>query len=152
MIRIVAALLLVTVSLVGAHLEVEFEKINIKPPLSRYYIHFVNDLSILGMMVHCQSKDDDLGVHHLLNRGDNYQFNFRVNFWRTTLFWCDVDRPDAHVSFQCFWPEKRSTWLRDRCRDGNVGTCIWKFKDDGVYLRNNAANTDELVHKWTFTR
>ena len=149
MIRNVAALLLVTVGLglVGAQLEVESEKTNVQP-ISRYFIHFVNDLSIPDMTVHCKTVDNDLGIHRSLKLGDDYQFNFNYNVLKPTVYWCKVDKPNAYIFFQCFWPEKNSTWLRDRCRDGDVGTCTWKFKDGGIYLRNNAANTDELVHTW----
>ena len=151
MIKNVAALLLLTMGLVGAQPKVESEKINIQPAISKYYIHLINDLSIPDMTVHCKSADDDLGIHHL-QKGEDYQFNFKVNFWKTTMFWCKVERPNKYISFECFWTEKKSTWLRDRCRDGDVGTCIWKAKDDGIYLRNNAANTEELVHTWITTR
>ncbi|XP_038896432.1 S-protein homolog 1-like [Benincasa hispida] len=136
-----------TAAAVGA----EDSKVVIAPlPPSRYYIHIVNRLSYLGMLAHCQSKDDDLGYRHMLKNGDEFQWNFRENFWRTTLFWCCVERPDAYVSFEVFWPERRHRWLRDRC--GSQGTCVWIAKDDGIYLRNMGTNTDEFVHKWIFKR
>ncbi|XP_023549414.1 S-protein homolog 1-like [Cucurbita pepo subsp. pepo] len=153
MIRNVAALLLMTVSLVGAQLEVESEKfIKLEPRIFSYNIHLVNDLKVLGIMVHCKSRDDDLGVHYLPHRGDDYHFGFNVNVWQSTLFWCKVEKQNTYISFESFWTEVRHTWLRDRCQDGSVGTCIWKVKDDGIYLRNNAANTEELVHTWIIMR
>ena len=149
MIRNVAALFLVMVGLVGAQLEVESEKINVEPPrISSYNIHLVNDLQVLGITVHCKSKDDDLGVHNLPHRGDDYHFSFKINVWQSTLFWCRVEKQNAYISFECFWTEIHHRWLRNRCQDGDVGTCTWKFKDDGIYLRHNSANTDELVHTW----
>ncbi|XP_022953901.1 S-protein homolog 5-like [Cucurbita moschata] len=151
MIRYVAALLLVTVGLVGAQPEVQSKKINIRPLISKYYVHLINDLSSPDMTVHCKSGDDDLGFHHL-HKGEDFQFHFKINFWKTTLFWCTVEKPNAYISFQCFWPERKSSWLRDRCKDGDVGSCIWRIKDDGIYLRFNAANTEELIHKWIITR
>lgn len=36
-------------------------------------------------------------------------------------------------------------WLHDRCSPNN---CIWIAKDDGIYLKNNPQNHDELIHKW----
>ncbi|KAL0561640.1 hypothetical protein IC582_002080 [Cucumis melo] len=120
------------------------------PSVTRYYIHVMNGLSNADLIVHCQSKDDDLGYHHLANRGDDYQWNFKENFWQTTLFWCKLEKQNVHVSFESFWPESKSTWLRDRC--GYQGTCIWTAKDDGIYLRNMPANIDEFVHKWIPTK
>ncbi|XP_022974913.1 S-protein homolog 1-like [Cucurbita maxima] len=119
MIKNIVAFFLFTVALVGA----EVPRVALPPPgPSRYYIHVVNGLSKLGLLVHCQSKDDDLGYHRLLNHGDDYQWNFK------------------HL------------WLRDRCKHGTVGTCIWTAKDDGIYLRNFLANVDELIHKWIYKR
>ncbi|XP_016903452.2 S-protein homolog 1-like [Cucumis melo] len=117
------------------------------PPLpSRYFVHVVNGLSYQSLDVHCQSKDDDLGYHRLVKQGDEFQWNFEENFWGTTLFWCRLEKPDAYVAFESFWPETKNVWLRHRC--GNQGTCIWTAKDDGIYLRNMPTNADEFVHKW----
>lgn len=112
----------------------------------KYYIHVLNGLSNLDLGVHCQSKDNDLGYQHLINRGDDFQWNFNENIWGTTLFWCKLVKRDAYVSFEIFWPESKNFWLRDRC--GSEGNCIWTAKDDGIYLRNNPTNVDEYVHNW----
>ena len=37
------------------------------------------------LTVHCKSKNDDLG-EHVLRTGENYSWNFKENFWRSTLF------------------------------------------------------------------
>ena len=57
--------------------------------------------------MHCQSKDDDLGIHNLDNRGDEYKWNFKENTWRTTIFWCKFEKSSAYISFNSFWPELR---------------------------------------------
>ncbi|KAE8650521.1 hypothetical protein Csa_010078 [Cucumis sativus] len=119
-----------------------------RPPAPpRYFVHVVNGLSSNSLDVHCQSKDDDLGYHHLANRGDEFQWNFQINIWGTTLFWCRLDKSDAYVSFESFWSERRHRWLYDRCGI-ELGTCIWTAKDDGIYLRNMLTNVDEFIHKW----
>ena len=120
----------------------------VRGQLPRWSVQTVNGLSYLGLDVHCQSGDDDLGYHHLVNHGDDYQWSFQENFWGTTLFWCRLEKVDAYVSFESFWPESlKNTWLRDRCGTTEL-TCIWIAKDDGIYLRNNPTNVDEFVHKW----
>ncbi|XP_023520577.1 S-protein homolog 1-like [Cucurbita pepo subsp. pepo] len=147
MIKNIVVFFLFTVALVGA----QVPRVALPPPgPSRYYIHVVNGLSKLGLLVHCQSKDDDLGYHRLLNHGDDYQWNFKVSFWGSTLYWCKLETPQAYVSFESFWPETQHLWLRDRCKRGTVGTCLWTAKDDGIYLRNFLANVDELIHKWNY--
>lgn len=40
-----------------------------------------------ALTLHCKSKDDDLGVH-VLQKGESFSFKFKVNFWKTTLFYC----------------------------------------------------------------
>lgn len=114
-------------------------------PFERWHIHVLNGLSNATLFVHCKSKDDDLGDHNLLGRGDEFQWTFKTNFWMTTLYWCFMHKPNADVSFDSFWIEKRHMWLNYRCTDKN---CIWIAKDDGIYLRNNPDNYDEFVKPW----
>lgn len=113
--------------------------------LPKWHIHVVNGLSKVTLFVHCKSKDDDLGVHNLVTRGDEFQWTFQVNFWATTLYWCYLKKPNADVSFESFWVEQTHMWLQYRCTDKN---CIWTAKDDGIYLRNNPDGVDERIHEW----
>ncbi|KAI4321699.1 hypothetical protein MLD38_035049 [Melastoma candidum] len=46
-------------------------------------INGVNDLITL----HCQSKEDDLGLHVVL-KGQSWEFSFSPNFLSTTLYYC----------------------------------------------------------------
>lgn len=114
-------------------------------PLPTWHIHVVNGLSNDTLSVHCKSKDNDLGNQNLVHRGDEFQWTFKVNFWGTTLFWCYLEKPHFNVSFEAYWVEKHEPWLNSRCYNNN---CIWTAKDDGIYLKNNPTNVDELVHEW----
>ncbi|KAL0560356.1 hypothetical protein IC582_000757 [Cucumis melo] len=114
-------------------------------PLPKWHIHVVNGLRNQTLFVHCKSKDDDLGNHTLSTKGQEVQWTFKVNFFGTTLFWCYLKKPNFYVAFESFWVEKTHPWLTSRCFDKN---CIWIAKDDGIYLRNNLTNVDELVHPW----
>uniref|UniRef100_A0A9I9E4G9 S-protein homolog n=1 Tax=Cucumis melo TaxID=3656 RepID=A0A9I9E4G9_CUCME len=91
-----------------------------------YFVHVVNGLSYHCLDVHCQSKDDDLRYRHLVDHGDDFQWNFEENFWGTTLFWCRSEKSNAYVAFESFWPESSNHWLHDTCE--NEGTCIWIAK------------------------
>lgn len=126
------------------------------PKFSRWYVHVVNGLSNNAtLFVHCKSLDDDLGNQYLTHLGDDFQWNFKMNFWGTTLFWCYLSKPGANVSFEIFWQEVAHLWLHYRCTTigtPNIGTCIWTAKDDGIYLRNTPDNVDELIHTWNITR
>ena len=67
-----------------------------------------------------------------------------MNFWRTTLFWCNFNSLNGYASFEVFWPEN-SNWLSERCDFKN---CIWAAFDDGFYLKNIPSNKFELIHPW----
>ncbi|GKV35306.1 hypothetical protein SLEP1_g43603 [Rubroshorea leprosula] len=41
----------------------------------------------IDLTLHCKSKDDDLGQQILAN-DVSWQFTFRPNLWKTTLFFC----------------------------------------------------------------
>lgn len=114
--------------------------------LQKWDIHIVNGLTNgQNLLVHCKSKDDDLGEKNL-SVGTEFNWSFTVNIWNTTLFWCYLRKPNAEsMSFEAFWVEKQSIWLFYRCYKNN---CIWTAKDDGIYLRDNPVNRDVLVHKW----
>ncbi|KAA0067970.1 hypothetical protein IC582_020086 [Cucumis melo] len=114
-------------------------------PLPKWRIHVVNGLNNETLLVHCKSKDDDLGIHNLVSKGEEFQWTFKVNFFGTTLFWCYLQKPNFSVSFESFWVEKSHPWLNSRCFHND---CIWIAKDDAVYLRNNLDNVDERIHEW----
>ncbi|XP_022953905.1 S-protein homolog 1-like [Cucurbita moschata] len=137
-----------------------------QPKPSRYYVHVANGLSTLPLTVHCQSKDDDLGIHHLPNRGDDFQWNFKdddlglhtlpptadfswsfeANFFHTTLFWCRLQKGGGgggvEAAFKVFWHDAR---LFEKCGWKN---CVWIAKDDGIYIKNFAKGIDELSYTW----
>ncbi|XP_038896407.1 S-protein homolog 1-like [Benincasa hispida] len=118
-------------------------------PLQKWHVHVVNGLKNATLFVHCKSKDDDLGPQHLVSNGAEFQWSFKINIWRTTLYWCSLHKPNADVSFDAFWVERRHIWLHYRCMNQN---CFWMAKDDGIYLRNNPDAVDEFVHKWDEAR
>ena len=85
----------------------------------------------------------DLGVH-ILNPGTQFNWEFKENFPRRTLFWCNFASQLGHASFEVFWPEK-GTWLSDRC--GNE-RCIWFADNNGFSLFNIPQSKFEFVHPW----
>ncbi|KAI3469899.1 hypothetical protein Pfo_026562 [Paulownia fortunei] len=56
-----------------------------------YEVHIINSFNdnTDELIVHCKSGDDDLG-EHFLDKGDDWHWKFRVNFFRSTLFFCHV--------------------------------------------------------------
>lgn len=80
----------------------------------------------------------------VINIGKIYEWKFRVNFFATTLFWCDFRNTQKHATFEVFWPEAEA-WLSDHCTDSN---CIWVANDKGFYLFNGSQKQYDFVHAW----
>ncbi|KAJ4847786.1 hypothetical protein Tsubulata_003335 [Turnera subulata] len=66
---------------------------------------YVDNMQDADITIHCKSKDDDLGVH-VLKRSQRYEWDFRVNFWGTTLFFCGVQTQWGSGTFD-FYDAKR---------------------------------------------
>ncbi|XVF76069.1 hypothetical protein PTKIN_Ptkin13bG0236600 [Pterospermum kingtungense] len=79
--------------------------------------------------IHCQSRDNDLGFAALPD-GHAFEWRFSVNFWGTTLFYCDVqwDESGWH-RFDAYAYE----WDSDRCQT----ECFWMISRDGLLLNYN---------------
>lgn len=77
------------------------------------------------LYAHCQSRSDDLKLVHLIEN-QNYEFHFRVNFWGTTLYWCDFTWGNRVQSFKVFNAKSHD------CDDERY--CNWQVKTDGFYF------------------
>ncbi|MCL7046657.1 hypothetical protein MKW94_003816 [Papaver nudicaule] len=103
-----------------------------------------NELSPnITLTYHCKSADDDLGERSLAFKGE-WLWSFFVNFWDTTLFWCnfwwveDNGNP-RHESFQIY---KAKRDMR-RC-----GAYCWRLvRSDGIYGLTGGGES-YLLHKW----
>lgn len=112
-------------------------------PLSPWEVAILNNMKDSTLIVHCKSKDDNLG-EHVVNVGGKYYWMFKENLWQTTLFWCNFSSKYGKTSGEVFWPEKRS-WLSNRC-DHN--TCIWAAQESGIYLRLGSFDYFQLIYPW----
>ncbi|PKI79227.1 S-protein homolog 2-like [Punica granatum] len=92
----------------------------------------------LDMTVRCKSKDDDLGVH-VIPPGGSYGFNFRPNFFCTTLFWCNFEWPGASRGYKVYDCQRDY----DRCFD-----CTWSIKSSSPCLYNAKTSQYDLCDNW----
>ncbi|XVF81126.1 hypothetical protein PTKIN_Ptkin15bG0131400 [Pterospermum kingtungense] len=113
------------------------------PEFTRWHVCVVNGLSnSQTLFLHCKSKDDDLGARNLFP-GTNFTWSFQQNLLRTTLFWCYMSKDDnSHAAFKVFWQD---VLLFHKCSWKN---CVWTAKDDGIYIRDFATNSDEFRGEW----
>ncbi|THG16906.1 S-protein homolog 5-like [Camellia sinensis] len=112
-----------------------------------YEVHIINDLptnSHFFLLVRCQSKDDDFGMHKL-ESGEEFYWRFKPNIIKTTLFFCHF-----------YWDTKDAIFnVYDRKLDDDYcykfNTCYWSVRDDGFYFSgdNTAEATWLKFNDWT---
>ncbi|XP_028770448.1 S-protein homolog 2-like [Neltuma alba] len=93
----------------------------------------------LELLLHCQSKDDDLG-RHLLHPKESFKFRFNPNLWGTTLYYCSFQWPGAVKWFNIYEDGRDSS----NCDDGK---CIWIIKQDGP-CQVNAPGYGVICYPW----
>ncbi|CAN6846946.1 unnamed protein product [Brassica oleracea] len=96
-------------------------KIPITGPLMKVEIKN-NNTYILD--VHCKSADDDIGSRALKN-GESYRWQFYVNFFNSTLYFCEFHQGKV---------TKGVFDIYDALRDFKRCTrCTWMAETDGLY-------------------
>ncbi|KAF9619875.1 hypothetical protein IFM89_009657 [Coptis chinensis] len=96
---------------------------------------YVNNLIAPNILLynHCKSKENDLGLQKVAY-GHNQTWSFRVNFFATTLYWCnmywfnDMSKSYVQGGFQIY----KATRDYDKC-DGN---CVRNVKREGLCFFN----------------
>ncbi|OWM70949.1 S-protein homolog 6-like [Punica granatum] len=115
-------------------------KVSLIPKIKVEIFNYLPDGANLN--IHCKSGDDDLG-NQVVRSGEIYSFQFRVNFWGTTLFFCGASWQGGQVEFDIF-RVKRDITL-GRCYD----LCRWEaHKDAIVGLRNDGTDRPNLFFPW----
>lgn len=110
--------------------------------------HVPNDPTPLR--AHCQSKDDDFGMHTIYN-GKEFYWKFNNNFLFTTLYWCDFHWGSKQRSMAVY--DRR---LYDICTGGGLFflnlpyDCFWDVRPDGFFLKGNK-NEYTKVNSWEWT-
>lgn len=94
------------------------------------------------LFVHCQSGDNDLGVHRL-NPGEVYRFGFHINFQQSTLFHCHAWWTYGTKSFVAF--HAGDAFLRGKC---GLKECRWQGTTWGIQLHDADKNMWENAYQW----
>ncbi|KAK4403925.1 S-protein5 [Sesamum angolense] len=87
------------------------------------FVHIANQLSSGPLTIHCQSKDDDLGIHTLAINQE-FSWGFCDNAVLSTLFYCDISAGSKSKHFNAY-----TSMSSDSCRNNQ---CYWFVKDDAV--------------------
>ncbi|CAI0556755.1 unnamed protein product [Linum tenue] len=110
-------------------------------------VNIVNRVSSKKILiVHCQSKDDDLSAR-AMNYGESYSWSFGDNFWRARvgLFWCRLALEDKRLSFDAFTEQRNG---------GGYAVTGYDVNETGVYGPDDcnkwrrSETESELLHQW----
>ncbi|TYH07347.1 hypothetical protein ES288_A08G226600v1 [Gossypium darwinii] len=105
-------------------------------------VHVVNYMSNRKtLLVHCKSKDDDLGIHNL-SVGVEFSWKFRPRIFGETLFWCYMAYDNLHATFEVF---RDDPYIFAKC---DYGDCDWIARDNGIFLKDISSNQDEIRYDW----
>ncbi|GMI77463.1 hypothetical protein like AT3G24060 [Hibiscus trionum] len=106
-----------------------------------YHIHVRNDLLTFkappvkpNLYLHCKSKNKDVGDRPMVT-GDDYTWDTKINFLRSTLFYCNARWVDhKRITFDAF------NVTRDEIRCTRYhNSCMWSVRADGIYFSDNNA-------------
>ncbi|KAL0378828.1 UNVERIFIED_CONTAM: hypothetical protein Sradi_3188300 [Sesamum radiatum] len=96
---------------------------NISPskvgPAEVFTVHVVNNLSnnMSALLIHCASKDDDLG-NHTLYVNDDFHWRSHMNFSVSTMFFCRFQWDSKNVAHEV------TSRAFSRCRKDGLVTTI----------------------------
>ncbi|GER25020.1 plant self-incompatibility protein S1 family [Striga asiatica] len=88
---------------------------------SSYQVWITDLIQRPSLTFRCQSKDNDLG-YHTLNFRQKYHWEFKLNFWGSTLFFCHF-----------YWNGKQQVFDVFNGRKDHFTVINWVVKEDGFY-------------------
>ncbi|XP_021757886.1 S-protein homolog 5-like [Chenopodium quinoa] len=92
-----------------------------------------------SLTIHCQSKNDDLGIH-ILSYGQVYSFKFRPNIWGTTLYFCGFTWSGGSKVCDVY------KYRRDRLRC--CGDVRWEVQRKGISSPSTFGKGHEVFYPW----
>ncbi|KAK8526976.1 hypothetical protein V6N13_084848 [Hibiscus sabdariffa] len=93
------------------------------------------------LIVHCKSKDDDLGVR-VVPYGSNFEFKFHPSFFGVTLFFCGMQWDGSGAVFRFDIYDQK----RDNPRCGKH--CEWDIYPDGPCILNHDTFKIDKCYVW----
>lgn len=129
------------------------------PPASCGYssgasVHILN-AGLDPILVHCESKDSDLGAYPV-SPGQNYSWSFSPNIFGMTLYTCEFFWKTFTQKFQAW----KGSYYDARPPCSVTGPCNYKVTPDGFYVGlqsynnespdNNGSNIAANQQLWAF--
>ncbi|XP_009766249.1 S-protein homolog 2-like [Nicotiana sylvestris] len=113
----------------------------------RFQVHIIDALPPNSKLIlHCQSKDDDLG-YKVLHPNEEFSFSFNEKLFGVTLYFCHFWWNGKDIPFDVF-----NSKIAGQCGviDPDTLECYWKVQEDGFYFgaRRNPPPNYERKHDW----
>ncbi|MCL7038261.1 hypothetical protein MKW94_023373 [Papaver nudicaule] len=104
----------------------------------RHTVTVENDIDPnVPLTIHCWSSEDDLG-EHTLNYKQQFSWRFRINFFGSTTFVCDLSWQDPAKGYQSnsihFTAYNAKRDMKKHC----LIDCMWSVRRDGGYYGDGA--------------
>lgn len=110
-------------------------------PFRTQYVRIINNLNNELLDGHCIFADNDLSLKTLQPKGE-WEFSFRPNFQRMTLFYCYFFYGSFHADFDVYAATYKWKWA---CGGDH---CIWIVQEDGFYLYQIQKDENVKKHDW----
>lgn len=94
------------------------------------------------LTVHCRSRDDDRGIHYV-PAAQEYYFQFKLNFWQTTEYWCRFVDGQRWNSFGVWTPP--GAWIFPKYVP--CWKCLWVASVEG-FSRAEEGRALLLLYPW----
>lgn len=95
------------------------------------------------LAVHCASRDNDLKQQYIA-AGQQYFFDFEMNFWLTTDFWCAFRYGTEWQQFDVWTGPGFIGQHEFPCHQ-----CLWVVKWDGFYrTQEGPGAVPKIIHPW----
>ena len=104
-------------------------------------VTILNNLSNIQnlLLIHCKSKDDDVGTQ-IVAFNKTYECEFRVNLFKSTLFYGAFNWGNVAAPFDMFIAKRDEP----RCRT----LCAWVVRDQGVFGYTEIGHVNDLTFPW----
>ncbi|CAI0396662.1 unnamed protein product [Linum tenue] len=108
-----------------------------RPSIQHRIVSVENELRGRKVIVHCRSKDDDIGAN-IVDVGSRFEWGFEPNTFGKTLYWCRLAVRDRRLSFDAY------DGKTDHLRGHDVR---WLVREDGVHLVDPDGTLVESFHR-----
>ncbi|CAN1144722.1 S-protein homolog 11 [Linum perenne] len=108
------------------------------------HVYVTNELGAKeSLIVHCQSKDNDLGIHYI-DDGVTYTWRFKLDIFLITEFWCYVApvHSAVHAHFTAYVDNREPIFY-------GQDHIYWVIKRKGVCIKDNKTDKISIMYKWS---